>query len=97
MDTSFLLKFNGAEQCLEIKGVLRTNPVLLFIHRRPSWPATPMIRKFNHYLTKYIVLYCWHKRNCRKSKTDGAAKLSPDLYVDHARQVSLYYKKRISH
>jgi pimeloyl-ACP methyl ester carboxylesterase len=38
VDTSFLLKVNGVDQYLEIKGVSRSNPVLLFIHGGPSWP-----------------------------------------------------------
>src|SRR5580704_4062196 len=77
VDTSFLLKVNGVEQYVEIKGAVRTNPVLLFIHGGPSWPATPMIRKFNQDLTKDFVLVSWDQRNCGKSKTDSSARLTP--------------------
>ena len=92
IDTSFLLKVNGVEQYIEIKGVSRANPVLLFIHGGPSWPATPMIRKFNQDLTKNFVLVSWDQRNCGKSKTDNAAVLTPDLYVEDAHQVTQYLK-----
>jgi len=93
VDTSFLLKVNGVEQYLEIKGASKTNPVLLFIHGGPSWPATPMIRKYNQDLTNDFVLVSWDQRNCGKSKTDSAATLTPDLYVEDAHQVTQYLKK----
>src|ERR1017187_533582 len=93
IDTSFLLKVNGVGQYLEIKGASRTNPVLLFIHGGPSWPATPMIRKYNQDLTRDFVLVSWDQRNCGKSKTDSTAKLTPDLYVEDAHQVTQYLKK----
>jgi len=93
IDTSFLLKINGVEQYLEIKGVSRTNPVLLFIHGGPSWPATPMIRKYNQDITNDFVLVSWDQRNCGKSKTDNSATLSPDLYVEDAHEVTQYLKK----
>src|SRR5580692_6833305 len=93
IDTSFLLKVNGVEQYLEIKGMSRSNPVLLFIHGGPSWPATPMIRKFNQDLTRNFVLVCWDQRNCGKSKSDSNARLTPDLYVEDAHGVTEYLKK----
>ena len=93
IDSSFLLKINGVEQYLEIKSVSRANPVLLFIHGGPSWPATPMIRKFNQDLTNNFVLVSWDQRNCGKSKSDSNAKLTPDLYVEDAHEVTQYLKK----
>jgi pimeloyl-ACP methyl ester carboxylesterase len=94
VDTSFLLKVNGVDQYLEIKGASRTNPVLLFIHGGPEWPATPMLRKFNQDLTKNFVLVSWDQRNCGKSKTDTAAVLSPDLFVEDAHRVTQYLKSK---
>jgi proline iminopeptidase len=93
IDTTFLIKINGVNQYLEIKGVSRANPVLLFVHGGPSWPATPMIRKYNQELTKDFVLVSWDQRNCGRSKTDSSAILTPDLYVEDAHQVTQYLKK----
>jgi pimeloyl-ACP methyl ester carboxylesterase len=93
VDTSFLLKVNGVEQYLEIKGVSRANPILLFIHGGPSWPATPMIRKYNQDLTNDFILVSWDQRSCGKSKTDSTAILTPDLYVEDAHQVTQFLKK----
>jgi pimeloyl-ACP methyl ester carboxylesterase len=93
IDTSFLIKINGVEQYLEIKGVSKANPVLLFIHGGPSWPATPNIRKFNQALTQNFVLVSWDQRNCGKSKTDNSAVLTPDLYVEDAHVVTQFLKK----
>jgi proline iminopeptidase len=92
IDTSFLLKVNGIEQYLEIKGSSGNNPVLLFIHGGPEWPATPMIRKFNQYLTKNFVLVSWDQRNCGKSGSENTAVFTPALYVEDAHQVTQYLK-----
>ena len=94
IDTSFLLKVNGVEQYLEIKGASATKPVLLFIHGGPSWPATPMLRKYNQDLTKDFVLVSWDQRNCGKSKSDSTATLTTDLYVEDAHQVTQFLKKQ---
>jgi pimeloyl-ACP methyl ester carboxylesterase len=93
IDTSFLLNVNGVQQYLEIRGASRNNPVLLFIHGGPEWPATPMIRKFNQDLTKNFVLVSWDQRNCGKSGSDTSVKLTPELFVEDAHQVTQYLKK----
>lgn len=93
IDTSYLRKINGVEQYIEIKGISRSKPVLLFIHGGPSWPATPMIRKYNQNLTMDFVLVSWDQRNCGKSKMDDTVKLTPDLYVEDAHQVTQFLKK----
>ncbi|HTB25962.1 MAG TPA: alpha/beta hydrolase [Puia sp.] len=92
IDTSFLMKVNGVEQYIEIKGASKSNPVLLFVHGGPSWPATPMIRKFNEELSKKFILVTWDQRNCGKSKTDNSATLTPDLYVNDAHVITEYLK-----
>ena len=94
VDTSFMLKVNGVEQYIEIKGASRSNPVLLFIHGGPEWPATPMIRKYNQDLAKSFVLVSWDQRNCGKSKTDNTAKLTPDLFVEDAHLVTEYLEQK---
>jgi pimeloyl-ACP methyl ester carboxylesterase len=96
IDTSFLLKINGVSQYLEIKGESRTNPVLLFIHGGPEWPATPMIRKFNEDLSQDFVLVSWDQRNCGKSGSDTNAVLIPDLFVEDAHEVTQYLKKEFN-
>ena len=96
VDTSFLIRINGVEQYLEIKGVSRSKPVLLFIHGGPSWPATPMIRKYNQELTKDFVLVSWDQRNCGKSKTDKSVRLTTELYVEDAHQVTNFLKKEFN-
>jgi proline iminopeptidase len=93
IDTTFLIKINGIEQYLEIKGASRTNPVLLFIHGGPAWPATSMIRKYNQELTKDFVLVSWDQRNCGKSKTDKSVKLTTQLYVEDAHEVTEFLKR----
>lgn len=93
VDTSFLINIDGLDQYLEIKGVSRSKPVLLFLHGGPSWPATPMLRKYNQALTNDFVLVSWDQRNCGKSKTDTAVTLTVDLYVEDAHQVTQFLKK----
>ncbi|MFZ6011413.1 MAG: alpha/beta fold hydrolase [Bacteroidota bacterium] len=96
IDTSFLLPVNGVQQYLEIKGALRSKPVLLFIHGGPFWPATPMLRRYNQDLTNDFVVVSWDQRNCGKSGTDASAKLTPDLFVEDAHQVTLFLKKKLA-
>lgn len=92
IDTSLLVNINGVEQYLEMKSTSLANPVLLFIHGGPSWPATPMLRKYNSELTKDFILVSWDQRNCGKSKTDNTIKLTTDLYVEDAHQVTQLLK-----
>lgn len=92
VDTAFLIRINGVEQYLEIKGSSRENPILLFIHGGPSWPATPMLRRYNSELTKDFVLVSWDQRNCGKSMTDHTVKLTTDLYVEDGHQITQYLK-----
>ena len=93
VDTSFLLPINGINQYLEIKGVSKQKPVLLFIHGGPSWPATPMNRKYNKDLTKDFVFVSWDQRNCGKSQSDTTVALAPELYVEDAHLVTQFLKK----
>jgi len=94
VDTSFLLPVNGVKQYLEIKGDSKTKPVLLFIHGGPSWPATPMNRKYGQDLTKDFVFVSWDQRNCGKSQTDTTVALTPELYVEDAHVVTQFLKKQ---
>jgi proline iminopeptidase len=95
IDTSFLLKINQVEQYIEIKGVSRTKPVLLFIHGGPGWPATPMLRKYSQALTNDYVLVSWDQRNCGKSKTDTTSP-TVSLYIEDAHQVTQFLKKQFN-
>ncbi len=94
MDTSFLLPVNGVKQYLEIKGASRTKPILLFIHGGPSWPATPLNRKYSQDLAKDFVFVSWDQRNCGKSQTDTTVTLTPGLYVEDANVVTQFLKKQ---
>src|SRR5947209_3695081 len=93
IDTSFLININGVEQYLEIKGADTKKPVLLFIHGGPFWPMTPFIRSYNQNLTKDFVVVSWDQRNCGKSKTDTAARLTLDLFVEDAHKVTQVLQK----
>jgi proline iminopeptidase len=88
-----LLPVNGVKQYLEIKGVSKAKPVLLFIHGGPSWPATPMNRKYSQDLAKDFVFVSWDQRNCGKSQTDTTVTLTPGLYVEDAHVVTQFLKK----
>jgi pimeloyl-ACP methyl ester carboxylesterase len=91
--TSLLLPVNGVKQYLEIKGDSKEKPVLLFIHGGPSWPATPMNRKYSQDLAKDFVFVSWDQRNCGKSQTDTTVTLTPGLYVEDAHVVTQFLKK----
>ena len=92
IDTAFMLPVNGVKQYLEIKGAAATKPVLLFIHGGPSWPATPMNRKYGQELPKDFIFVSWDQRNCGKSQTDTTVTLTPGLYVEDAHVVTQFLK-----
>lgn len=94
VDTAFLLPVNGVKQYLEIKGASKTKPILLFIHGGPSWPATPMNRKYNQDLAKDFIFVSWDQRNCGKSQTDTTVALTPALYVEDAHVVTQFLKQQ---
>ncbi|MDX2286426.1 MAG: alpha/beta hydrolase [Bacteroidia bacterium] len=82
IDSTFYAGLNGVEQYVEIHGADRRNPVLLFIHGGPAWPATPMLRMYNQdSLSQFVTLVIWEQRNCGKSRSDTTGKLSVDQYV----------------
>ncbi len=93
-DASFMLPLNGLDQYVEIHGKSDKNPVLLFIHGGPSWPATPMIRSRNQSLFGDVTVVCWDQRNCGKSKTDTLTPLDLDLYIRDAHDLTQYLKSR---
>jgi pimeloyl-ACP methyl ester carboxylesterase len=93
-DTSMMLSLNGLDQYVEIHGRSNKNPVLLFIHGGPSWPATPMIRSRNQSLFGDITVVCWDQRNCGKSRTDTTVALNLSLYIDDAHDLTQYLKTR---
>ena len=94
VDTSFLLPVNGVKQYLEIKGASTTKPILLFIHGGPSWPATPMNRKYNQDLANDFVFVSWDQRNCGKSQTDTTVALTPALYMEDAHVVTQFLQRQ---
>jgi pimeloyl-ACP methyl ester carboxylesterase len=93
-DTSLLLPLNGLDQYVEIHGNSDKNPVLLFIHGGPAWPATPMIRSGNQSLFEDVTVVCWDQRNCGKSATDTIVPLNLDLYIRDAHDLTQYLKSR---
>ncbi len=93
-DTSLMLPLNGVDQYVEIHGKSTKNPVLLFIHGGPAWPATPMIRSRNQNLFEDITVVCWDQRNCGKSKSDTLVPLNIDLYISDAHELTQFLKSR---
>jgi proline iminopeptidase len=93
-DTALMVKLNGVSQYIEIHGQSEKNPVLLFIHGGPAWPATPMIRSRNADLFRDVTVVSWDQRNCGKSLTDTTVPLSVGLYVSDAHELTQYLKER---
>ncbi len=93
-DTSLMLNLNGVNQYIEIHGESDRNPVLLFIHGGPAWPATPMIRSRNASLFKDVTMVSWDQRNCGKSESDTLVPLTIGLYVDDAHALTQFLKTK---
>ena len=60
-------EINGVQQFVSIKGVKKSNPILLILHGGPGDTSLPMVRKYNKPLEKVFNVACWEQRGAGKS------------------------------
>ena len=96
VDEKSFLDLGGERQYVEITGVSRGNPVLLFLHGGPGWPQTPQLRYFNSDLTKSMTLVAWEQSGCGKSfmNNPNPRNLSLDQIVKDAHELTQILKRK---
>ena len=92
------IELGGEKQYVEITGLSKSNPVLLFIHGGPGWPQTPHLRYFNSDLTKYMTVVAWEESGCGQSyiNNPNPKKLSLDQIIQDAHELTKMLKKKFN-
>lgn len=90
------IELGGEKQYVEITGLSKENPVLLFLHGGPGWPQTPHLRYFNSALTKYMTVVSWEQSGCGQSYINNPhpKKLSLEQIIDDAHELTQILKKK---
>lgn len=67
IDTLMALRVGGNRQWVSIRGMNRSNPVLLFIHGGPASPMMPMAWAFQRPWEDFFTVVQWDQRGAGKS------------------------------
>jgi len=86
----------GFEQWLVIRGVDRTNPVLLFIHGGPGFPETPLFHSMCGDLQEDFVVVTWDQRGAglSYSKDVPVESMTVEQFITDAHELVGYLKER---
>jgi len=89
------IKINGTRQGMIIETLNQGNPILLFLHGGPGFPAYPIIKAHGLKLEKYFDVCYWDQRGTGMSYDVNEAKipLTLEQLVDDTIQVVHYLKK----
>ena len=90
------VNLGGFDQWLVIRGVDRTNPVLLFIHGGPGVPETPMIHSVLSDLQEDFVVVTWDQRGTGLSfsKDVPVETMTVERFIEDAHELVGYLKER---
>jgi len=86
----------GFEQWLVIRGVDRTNPVLLFIHGGPGTAETPLFLSLSKELQNDFVVVTWDQRGTGKSFSQDISPetMTTEQFITDAHELVGYLKDR---
>jgi len=86
----------GFDQWLVIRGVDRTNPVLLFIHGGPGVPETPLFHSVCSDLQEHFVVVTWDQRGTglSYSKDVPVESMNVEQFITDAHELVGYLKER---
>src|SRR5690625_1939839 len=69
------IKINGTRQGIIIETLNQGNPILLFLHGGPGFPAYPIIKAHGLKLEKYFDVCYWDQRGTGMSYDVNEAKI----------------------
>ena len=86
----------GQDQYIVIRGVDRTNPVMLFLHGGPGSPEVSFIKHYNPEIENDYVMVYWEQRGAGKSysKTIPPESMNLQQMISDTRELSEYLAKR---
>ena len=90
------IRIGGVDQWLLIRGLDRSNPVLLFLHGGPGMPAMFLAHAWQRELERSFVVVHWDRRGAGKSYSAGsdAGALNVRQVLDDTFEVSRLLRQR---
>jgi len=78
------VEINGTKHAIMIRGMDRSNPIVLFVHGGPGCSEIPYVRKYQQELEQHFTIVHYDQRGSGKSYHFGEdySNLSADLLVD---------------
>ena len=80
---SYKTRIGGIDQCINVRGQDRDNPMILFVHGGPASPITPTMWQFQRPIEEYFTVANWDQRGAGKSygETDPD-KVAPTIRIE---------------
>jgi proline iminopeptidase len=72
----------GVDQWISVRGLHRDNPMILFIHGGPGFPAMPLAWAYQKPWEEYFTVVHWDQRGVGKSRTDDRESLSRSITLE---------------
>jgi pimeloyl-ACP methyl ester carboxylesterase len=90
------LNLGGLNQYLIIRGVDKSNPVILFLHGGPGSPEVSFMKHFNRDIENNYVMVYWEQRGAGKSfsKNISPESMTLEQMISDTRELSEYLIKR---
>ncbi len=92
IDTTETVSIGGIQQFITIKGVDRTNPILLFLHGGPGSSVMANAAKFTSRLQQHFTVVQWDQRETGKTQklNTTAVPLTADLMIEDTHELIIY-------
>lgn len=92
------IRIGGITQYMLIRGVSRSNPVLLYIHGGPGKGEMPLQRIYNSELEKHFIVATWDQRGAGKTNrlAGDVTDFTLRAYLSDTYEVIQYLKKRFN-
>ncbi|WP_366345354.1 alpha/beta hydrolase [Paenibacillus amylolyticus] len=91
------IEINGTGHEVMIRGVDRTNPILIFVHGGPGCSEIPYVRKYQKELEQYFTVVHYDQRGSGKSYHffEDYSNLTTDVLVDDLLALRGYVSKEL--
>lgn len=90
------VSLNGRSEWISIRGVNKTNPVLLFLAGGPGGSQMAAVRHDLSELEKHFVVVVWDQPGSGKSYEAGGKNLTLDTYVEDGLALTAYLQKQFA-
>ncbi|KAA2297620.1 alpha/beta hydrolase, partial [Clostridioides difficile] len=91
------VEINGTGHEVMIRGVDRTNPILIFVHGGPGCSEIPYVRKYQNELEQHFTVVHYDQRGSGKSYHffEDYSNLTTDVLVDDLLALRDYVSKEL--